>query len=82
VCVLRFTESEELTQEVNGRYSGSATDLTCVVQFVYEDKLQDSADLQDALASEFEIGITQDLHEIKATLPGLQTALVHTGEYV
>ena len=39
---LRFAESEELVQEVNGGYGGSATDLMCVVQFVCGDKLQSS----------------------------------------
>ena len=36
--VSRFIESEELAQEVNGRYGGSATDLTWIIQFVYDVK--------------------------------------------
>lgn len=38
------------------------------------------ANLQDALATKFEIDTAQDLHEIKTTLPRLQAALVHTRE--
>jgi len=40
------------------------------------------ANLQDALTAEFEIETTQDLYEIKATLPGLQATFVHARDQV
>jgi hypothetical protein len=78
--VLRFIGGKELTQEVNGRYGSSATNLTRVVQFVRGDKHIALADLQDVLAANFEIDTAQDLHEINATLPRLQTTFVHARE--
>jgi len=38
------------------------------------------ADLQDVLASKFEIDTAQDLHEINTALPRLQTTFVHARE--
>ena len=37
----------------------------------------DLADLQYVFAAKFEIDTAQDLHEINATLPSLQTTFVH-----
>ena len=38
------------------------------------------ANLQDVLAAKFEIDTAQDLYEIDAALPRLQTTFVHAGE--
>ena len=73
---------EELTQEVDRGYGGPATNLIRAVQLVHGTNCTALANLQDAFAAEFEIDTTQDLYEIKATLPRLQTTFVYAREEV
>ena len=77
-----FIKSEELAQEVNGRYGRSATNLARAFNLCVGTNWMALANLQDVFAAEFEIDTTQDLHEIKATFPCLQATFVHPGEYV
>ena len=75
---MELTKGKKLAQEVNGRDSGSATNLTRVFQFQRRRNCMALADLQDAFTAGFEIDAAQDLHKVEATLPRFQAAFVYT----